>query len=366
MLWSPFRRSQQKTLAWGIAALAEVAHATSFAVAGHLAGELGSQLGRALHRFYRRLRHARLEAQLLTAPWRQLLGQRQELLLALAWTEGHHDLRLLVAAVVVGGRAMPVQTAAFSRTPMPRSQPLRESTVVPLSVHTLQVLEQAAVLLGDRGFRRTSGRRHGQERRQAVVVRLVPDVLLTTGSSGGRLFRHWPRAPGQAVALGWGLLRQARAVRVRLVGVWAPGPREPWWWATALAAPLAELVALDDRRMTSEEPCRDTKGGRCGVRLEGTPCRTPADLARLTLLVGVALVRWTAVGQAVAKAAPRFRLPCKRQGPRLSRLRVGLPCVATLAWRLSIGVRFIRTHLPPPRLRRFPWLPTIAVVSWKC
>src|SRR3990170_585087 len=40
-LLSPFRRSQQQTLAWAIAALAEVAHATSFAVAGHLAVQLG-------------------------------------------------------------------------------------------------------------------------------------------------------------------------------------------------------------------------------------------------------------------------------------------------------------------------------------
>ena len=45
--------------------------------------------------------------------------------------------------------------------------------------------------------------------------------------------------------------------------------------------------------------------------------------------------------------------------PRFSRLRVGMQYVAKLAGLVSIGVRFIRAHLPPPRLRRFPWLQAI-------
>jgi hypothetical protein len=48
--------------------------------------------------------------------------------------------------------------------------------------------------------------------------------------------------------------------------------------------------------MMVEEQFRDTKGCRFGVRPEWTQFRTPAYLARLTLLVGVALVLWTVVG----------------------------------------------------------------------
>jgi hypothetical protein len=36
--------------------------------------------------------------------------------------------------------------------------------------------------------------------------------------------------------------------------------------------------------------------------------------------------------------------------------------VAMLALLVSIGVRFIRAHLPPRRLRRFPWLQAIEAV----
>jgi hypothetical protein len=70
--------------------------------------------------------------------------------------------------------------------------------------------------------------------------------------------------------------RQEPAVQVRVVGVWAPRQSKSWWLATNLATPLVEIVALYDRRM------------------------------------------------AIAQAPPRVRLPCKRKGPRLSLLRVGM------------------------------------------
>jgi hypothetical protein len=353
---SPFRRSQQKTLALVIAAIVEQAQATSVVIAGHMAVELGTQLGSALTRFYRLLRNPRLDEQLLTAQLLPLLGRGQQLLIALDWTEWHHDLRMLVAAVVVGCRAIPVQAAAFSKTDIPRSQNLRETTFLRLLVHTLRTVEQAAVVLCDRGFRRVRWLAHLQDLHQAFVVRLVPDVLVTTGSGGARLLRAWHLHPGQAVDLGVVHLRQDRAVQVRAVGVWAPNQQEPWRLATDLPDPLEDIVALYDRRMTIEEQFRDTKGCRFGVRLEWTQLRTPAYLARLTLLVGVALVLWTAVGQAVATQAPRVRLPCKRKGPRLSLVRVGIQFVAQLALRVYLGVRFIRAHLPPPQFRHFPWL----------
>jgi hypothetical protein len=125
---------------------------------------------------------------------------------------------------------------------------------------------------------------------------------------------------------------------------------------------VLDIVALYDRRMTVEEQCRDTKGGRFGVRLEWTQFRTPPYLACFTLLVGVALVLWTAVGQAVAHPALSVRLPCKRKGPRLSLVRVGIQYVAAVALRVYLGVRVIRLHLPAPHLRHFPWLQALEVL----
>ena len=99
-----------------MAAIAEVAQAASLAVAGHLAAQLGIQLGSALNRLYRLLRNPRIDDQVLTAQLLRLLGARRRLLIAIDWTEWHHDLRMLLASVVVGCRAIPVQTAVFHKT----------------------------------------------------------------------------------------------------------------------------------------------------------------------------------------------------------------------------------------------------------
>jgi hypothetical protein len=107
-----------------------------------------------------------------------------------------------------------------------------------------------------------------------------------------------------------------------------------------------------------EEQFRDTKGCRFGVRLEWTQFRTPQYLARFLLLVGVVLLLWTAVGHAVAEQTPSVRLHCKRKGPRLSLVRVGIRYLLPLAAQAILPADFIHQHLPAPQLRRFAWLQT--------
>ena len=98
---------------------------------------------------------------------------------------------------------------------------------------------------------------------------------------------------GNALDLGQVLLRQDGAVRVRVVGIWAKGAREPWWLATGSSASLA---ALYDRRMAIEEQIRDTKGARFGFQLVWTQIKTLQALARFTLLIGLAILLLTAIG----------------------------------------------------------------------
>lgn len=52
----------------------------------------------------------------------------QRLVIAIDWTEWHNDLRMLLASVVVGRRAVPVYAAAFDKRRIPRSQNSRENT----------------------------------------------------------------------------------------------------------------------------------------------------------------------------------------------------------------------------------------------
>jgi hypothetical protein len=84
--------------------------------------------------------------------------------------------------------------------------------------------------------------------------------------------------------------------------------------------------------------------------------RTPRYLARFLLLVGVALVWWTAVGQAVAEQRPAVRLRCKYKGPRLSVPRVGRYSLSQFAPQGLLTACFIPRYLPQPQRRRFTWL----------
>jgi hypothetical protein len=363
-LLSPFRLSQQKTLALFIASIAEVAQACSLQIASHLALQLGIQTGSALNRFYRLLRNPRIDDQKLTSQVLRLLANGgQSLLIAIDWTKWYQPWQMLLASVVVGCRAIPVQSKVTSNTLTDWSQNKEEDEFLRSLVCTLAEIGVVATLLCDRGFRRVSWIKLIKELKQHFVVRLIPDVMVHKRGECRRL-RDWHLGMGQAMDLGVVWLREDRAVKTRVVGVWAPGQKEPWWLATDLLEDsLADVVALYDRRMAIEQQIRDTKGCRFGVKLIWTQFQNPQYLSRFVLLIGVALVLWTAVGEAVAEQDPAVRLPCKRKGPRLSLLRVGIRFLVKVARKIHIGVKFIRTHLPPPSLRLFGWLQTTIKVQ---
>jgi hypothetical protein len=72
------------------------------------------------------------------------------------------------------------------------------------------------------------------------------------------------------------------------------------------------------------------------------------------LLVGVALLLWTAAGRAVEQEQPKVRLRSKTKGARLA--RVGSYYWPKMSKQLKLTAQFVRQHLPPPRLRMFKWL----------
>jgi len=137
----PFRESQQKTLALVIAAIVEVAQARSVVIASCIAQWVPKKLPGAINRFYRLLRNPRIDDWLLT---RQLLsvlqGVGSRLVIAIDWTEWHEPLRMLLASVVVGTRAIPVAAATFDKHQIPRSQNSRENAFLTLLADQLERL----------------------------------------------------------------------------------------------------------------------------------------------------------------------------------------------------------------------------------
>ena len=364
-LLSTFPKPQRKTSGLILAAILEVAQARSFALAQHLSQKLHIRVDSALNRFYRFLRNPRFDEYKLTAAMLKLLPACGAwLLIAIDWTEWHSEMRMLTASAAVGKRAIPVSCAAFLRDP-PRSQNCRENTFLKMLSRVLKELGLRAVFLCDRGFRRASWLRLLQQLGQDYVVRLQGKVTVTFADGERCLLIDLPLAPGQQRDLGKVRLRSDGIVLTRVVCLWAKGQKEPWYLATSLRKAPLELARLYDKRMSIEEQFRDTKGSRFGLKLEWTQFRTPEYLQRFALLLGVAMLLWTAAGKQIAEELPDTRLSCPKKGPRLSLLSIGIAWLKELHRSVKLTASWLIDHLPPPLLNYFDPLTPLLIGAKK-
>lgn len=355
-LLKPFRLSQQKTCASIVVALCQGVQASSFAIAAQLSCLTDVQFGSALTRLYRFLRNERFDNWLLTEQLLRLCASgNQPLLLALDWTAWQDRFSVLTASVCLDTRSVPVAVSACHKRSLARSQNLWEETFLRLMVDRLRAAQVSALWLCDRGFHRVQWLAKLLEMRQQFVVRLQRDVTIHF-REGSCLLTALAIKQGERVDLGFVELRADKLVRVRVIGIWAKGAKEAWWLATNLPNRVSKVVALYDRRMGIEEQFRDAKGVRFGLKLKWTQFTRAEFVERMYLLVGIALLLWTIVGRAVEKAQPKVRLSSKTKGARLSLARIGSYYWQKFIKQLKLTTRFVREHLPPPRLRMFKWL----------
>ncbi|HEV7892350.1 MAG TPA: transposase, partial [Pyrinomonadaceae bacterium] len=324
--------------------------------AGQLAGLAEVQFGSALTRLYRFLRNERFDNWLLTERMLQLLARPdQSLLLAWDWTAWQDRFSVLTASVCVGTRSIPVASSACVKRNLARSQNLWEETFLRLVVDRLRSSGVCAVWLCDRGFHRVAWLKRLLEFEQHFVVRLQRDVTVHL-RDGAHLLKSLEIKEGEHKDFGFVHLRADGFVRVRLIGVWAVGSKEVWWLATDLTNRVSKIVSYYDRRMGIEEQFRDAKGVRFGVKLKWTQFTKAEYVERMYLLVGIALLLWTSVGRAVEDEEPKVRLRSKTKGARLSLARIGSYYWQKMTKQVKLTARYVREHLPPPRLRVFKWL----------
>jgi len=353
-LLSPFWKRHRKTLGLVIAAIAVTGQARSFAIATTVARWLGTRLDSAVNRFYRLLRNTRVDYTVFAAQWARLLVRGKERLLhvAIDWTEWHHDLRMLVAAVVTGKRAIPLFAQAFPKKIWSRSQNSRENTFLRLVAWAVKDAAAKAMVLCDRGFRRVSWVQLLQTLHMGFVVRLKDDVQVEIAPGLLVPLSDVLVTEGRVLDLGVVRLRADGKVRARVVGYWSPGAHEPWWLATSEEGPASDVLRHYDRRMTVEEQFRDTKGRRFGVKLFWTQFRDPEALARFMMLLAVALLIWTIAGTVAARKDPSLRLRSRKKGPRQSYVTIGLRILTVESIPILLSPSAIRKYLELPALRR--------------
>ena len=101
------------------------------------------------------------------------------------------------------------------------------------------------------------------------------------------LFKSLEIKEGERRHYGLVYLQADKAVKVRLIGIWAEGAKEVWWLATDLTHRVSKVVSYYDRRMGIEEHFRDSKGQRFGMKLRWTQFTRAEFVERMYLLEAV-------------------------------------------------------------------------------
>ena len=352
-LLSPLSRRHRTTLAVVIAAMAKAGEARTYGIASVLAHHLGTQLGSATNRFYRLLRNRHLDDLPIVQEWMKLLARRTsgKLLVSIDWTEWHSNLRLLVAAAVIGRRAVPVFAQAFGKVVERRSQNARENSFLRLLADLAQRERVELTVLCDRGFRRITWLKVLQDLRLRFVVRLMGYVTVTFPSGDSCKLHEVALLRGKPRDLGVVQLRADRKGSARVVGYFAPNAKEPWWLAVSDDTSARQAIKLYDRRMTVEEQFRDLKGQRFGVKMAWTHFTKPERLARLMLTLGIVLLVWLALGNAAASTDPSRRLRSRTKGPRYSDATIGVHLLRSGAPCIRLTTRALRKWQIPPAIR---------------
>jgi len=359
-------KSRRKTIIAVTAAIMLRVSLCCAAIGSFLAARMGIQAASGRNRFSRFLRNPAIDVlAFLRAGIRFHASRMRPLPIIIDWTDWPGSWRYLVVSVPVGTRGM-VIFARGLQLPVPEgSQNAMENEVV------AEILAEAAwcgvdvLFLADRGFRRRSLLKRLEGKRSAYVVRLCGKQTINRRSAGV-LLKDIIKG-GQARDLGVvGLGSQKHGrLRVRIVAVWDKSQEEPWLLATNIRAPVAEVVALYDRRFAGiEHPFRDTLGNRYGLQMEWHRIPNGPRLELAFCMAGLAALGWTAVGAEAKELDPTLAFASTTKGDGYSLLHIGQERCRAGAMP-KVDRRFLKRHLPLVSFRIFPIAAVGAVATPK-
>lgn len=296
---SALRRSQAKTLGELVAAAVPTDRATLANLGRTMPGP-----ARCKHRIKRAARfvaNKRVTVADGMAGVIARLARRKDvpLVVALDWVEVR-SFHTLVAAVVAGGRSVPLLWASYPEWELAKSQNNLEEGLIRL-LRSLVPQRVRIILLADRGFGRTELARTllGMVN-VSFVIRVKPQVNVRHPKFTGKLVDYKVKKGMQRVLQG-AQFRADDPVGVNVVIRWKkglPGHRDgPWFLITDLGQKSAvRLTELYGRRMGIEEFFRDAKSVRNGFALRHTQIQKADRFDRLLLVLVLAYLLLTGLG----------------------------------------------------------------------
>jgi hypothetical protein len=291
------------SLANGAAGAMQAATLAVSAIGRALAQSQGLDPKHAIKQVDRMLSNAGVDvdqAQALWVPF--VVGAREEVVVALDWTEYDRDRHATLALHMVTshGRATPLMWKTVSKSRLRGRRNAHEDRLlkrlraaVPENVKVTVLADRG---LGDAGFYALHwelGLDH--------VIRFRGDILVTTADGESRPAKDWLFPGGRARILRDVGVSADQVPVAAVVCVWAKGIKEPWFLACGEGSrhkTAAQLVKLYSRRFTIEENFRDTKDLRFGMGLSSVRISRVGRRDRLLLLSALATALLTLLGAA--------------------------------------------------------------------
>lgn len=270
---------------------------------GHgLAQARGLVRKHAIKQVDRLLSNAGIDVERCFAYWvPQLIGQRQEVLVALDWTDFAADGQATIALhlVTAHGRATPLLWKTVDKSTLKHHRNDYEDELLQRFKDVLPGGVKVTVL-ADRGF---SDHKLFQFLQETLgfgyVIRLRGNIGVTSATGECRPAADWVGVNGRAKTL-----RDARVTAEAftvgtVVCVHAKAMKEPWCLvASDPTAPNRTLINHYAKRWTIEPGFRDTKDLHFGMGLSATHIKSPQRRDRLLLLNAFAIVLLTLLGAA--------------------------------------------------------------------
>jgi RNase H-fold protein (predicted Holliday junction resolvase) len=245
------------------------------------------------------------------SPWamfdswvRFVMGAREEILVALDWTEFDADNHTTLALYLITrhGRATPLLWKTFKKSSLAGNRNAYEDEVIE-RLHEILPETIRVTLLADRGF----GDRKRYEHLEALgwdyVIRFREGIAVTDASGTTRPAAEWLNSTGRAKMLKTVRVTQEETSIPAVVLAHDKKMKDPWCLATSRSDLTArQVVKLYGRRFSIEETFRDTKDIHFGMGLSATHIGDTDRRDRLLFIAAVAHVLLTLLGEAGERA----------------------------------------------------------------
>jgi len=228
-----------------------------------------------------------------------VVGVREEIVIALDWTDFERDDHTTLCAYLVTrhGRATPLMWRTVPKSTLEGKRTGYEHDLIE-TLHELLRREIRVTLLADRGF--------GDQKLYELlgllgwdyVIRFRGGILVEDEQGEQKPASAWVGS-GRAKMMKNARVTADRAAVPAVVTVHAKGMKEAWCLATSLVEKKAqEVVQLYGKRFTIEETFRDEKDIHFGLGLSATHIKSCQRRDRLLFLVAIAHALLTLLGAA--------------------------------------------------------------------